>query len=93
VQWTPEAMKFRDPESYGYYEGLVEGRAKVALTPGVGDLYFFNARNMHQVFPVEREETPEPGLVDGKRQRLTISSFFGMLPQAEGEKPKVVMWS
>jgi hypothetical protein len=35
------------------------------------------------------EESP----INGKRARLTLSSFFGMLPAKEGEKPKLILWS
>lgn len=95
VQWTPDAVRFRDPESYGYSAAIIEGRAKGVLQPQVGDLYLFNSRNMHQVFPVEREEDQsQENLVDGRRQRLTLSSFFGVLPAKNaGEKPKLILWS
>ncbi|KAJ4309003.1 hypothetical protein N0V84_011756 [Fusarium piperis] len=101
VQWTPEVLKYRDPESYGYWPKLVEGRGKVAIQPQVCDLCFFSSRNMHKVFPVEREagakanthpHTADP--VDGTRARLTLSSFFGTLPPMNpGEKPKLILWS
>ncbi|KAH6955674.1 hypothetical protein BKA56DRAFT_638120 [Ilyonectria sp. MPI-CAGE-AT-0026] len=55
VQWKPEVLQYRDPESNGYWPKLVEGRGKVAIQPHVGDLCFFSSRNMHKVFPVERE--------------------------------------
>lgn len=95
VQWTPGALRFRDPESYGYSTAIVEGRRKVVLQPPVGDLYLFNSRNMHQVFPVEKEEDPDQeSLVDGRRQRLALSSFFGVLPtENAGEKPRLILWS
>ncbi|KPM37547.1 hypothetical protein AK830_g9008 [Neonectria ditissima] len=74
VQWTPEVLKYRDPESYGYWPKMVEGRGKVVIQPQVCDLCLFSSRNMHKVFPVEREvgakanthsDTAEP--VDGTR--------------------------
>jgi hypothetical protein len=95
VQWTPDVLKYRDPESYGYSSEIVEGRGRVAIQPLVGDLVFFNSRNMHKVFPVEEEE-PEDGkhLVNGKRARLTLSSFLGTLPaRYEGGKPRMILWS
>ncbi|QIW97726.1 hypothetical protein AMS68_003244 [Peltaster fructicola] len=91
VQWTPDAMRYRDPESYGYVEGITNGRATAKLTPSVGDLYFFNSRNMHQVFAVEKED--DRSLPDGRRQRLTMSSFFGQLPKVNGGKQGLIMWS
>jgi hypothetical protein len=95
VQWTPDALKYRDPDSYGYTTEIIEGRAKATVAPLVGDLYFFNSRNMHQVFPVEKEENVDAeGLVNGKRVRLTLSSFLGTLPaKSPGEKPKLILWS
>lgn len=95
VQWTPEALKFRDTESYGYSPTVVEGREKATIEPRVGDLYLFNTRNMHQVFPVEEEANADgKGLVNGKRARLTLSSFIGTLPaKTAGEKPKLILWS
>lgn len=95
VQWTPDALKFRDTESYGYSLAIVEGRATAILEPQVGDLYFFNSRNMHQVFPVEKEANADgEGLINGKRARLTLSGFFGTLPaKSADEKPKLILWS
>lgn len=85
VQWTPDALRWRDPQSYGYSTAIVEERRKAVLQPQVGDLYLFNSRNMHQVFPVEKEDDPnQEGLVDGRRQRLALSSFFWRAAQGEG---------
>jgi len=94
-QWTPAALKVRDRESYGYSPALVEGRAKAVLEPQVGDLYLFNTRDIHQVFPVEKEaKADREGLVSGKRARLTLSSFLGTLPAKHaGERPKLILWS
>ena len=95
VQWTPSALRLRDPESYRYSAAIVEGRRKAVLQPQVGDPYLFNSRNMHQVFPVEKkEDADQEGLVDGRRRRLALSSFFGVLPtENAGEKPKLILWS
>jgi len=94
VQWTPDALRFRDSESYGYSPEIVEGRTTAIIEPQVGDLYLFNTRNMHQVFPVEKEENAdEEGLINGKRARLTLSSFLGMLPAKDVEKPQLILWS
>ncbi len=95
VQWTPDALKFRDTESYGYSPAIVGGRNKAIFEPQVGDLCLFNTRNMHQVFPVEKEaNADEEGLVNGRRARLTLSSFIGTLPaKGAGEKPMLILWS
>lgn len=86
-QWTEDAMKFRDRSSYGYSEKLVEDRKTAVIQPDAGDLCIFNSRNMHQVFPVEKE--------DGKqRARLTLSSFMGLIPaKSPSERPKLILWS
>ena len=95
VQWTPDALKFRDRQSYGYSPAILEGRDTAMIEPQVGDLYLFNTRNMHQVFPVGQEANAnEEGLINGKRARITLSSFLGTLPTKNaGEKPKLIMWS
>lgn len=85
VQWSPEALAFRDPEGYGYFPGLVEGHKRADFQPRIGDLYFFNSRNMHEVHPV---------ISDTGKRRMAMSSFFGVLPPLnEGEKTKLVFWS
>jgi hypothetical protein len=94
TQWTEEALQFRDPDSYGYWPELVKGRQKAVIRPEVGDLYFFNTRNMHQVFPVE----PTPGAPTddgsgGRRQRLTLSSFYGLIPGNGQQRPRLILWS
>lgn len=98
LQWTPDALRFRDPDTYGYSPAVVQGCAKAILKPGVGDLYLFNSRNMHQVFPVENgifeEEDGGRQFADGRRARLTLSSFVGTLPEQQaGEGTKLIMWS
>ena len=85
VQWSPEALKYRDPASYGYFPGLVEGRAKAPFQPEVGDLYLFNSRNMHEVAPIE------PGW---KVPRIALASFMGFLPsEVTGGRPRLMFWS
>lgn len=85
VQWTSEALAYRDPASYGYFPGLVAGRKKARFHPNAGDLYIFNSRNMHEVFPVD---------ADCKKRRMAMASFFGILPPLEaGEKTKLIFWS
>jgi len=93
--WTPECLDYRETISYGYYPEVVEGRQNCTVWPKQGDLWFFNSRNMHQVFPVELE--PHPGLGNGlmwRRPRLTLSSFMGWLPaEKDGERDKLIFWS
>ncbi|KAF8544374.1 hypothetical protein BDD12DRAFT_816062 [Trichophaea hybrida] len=92
VQWTEEALKFRDPESYGYSRELVAGRQKAYVEPTPGALCFFNSRNMHEVEKVEVEPMPELGLP--YRPRLTLSSFIGLISGAKtGGRPKLIFWS
>jgi hypothetical protein len=85
VQWWPGALEYRDPDTYGYFEALVEGRATATFQPGRGDLCFFNSRNMHIVRPLEPGEDT---------QRIAMSSFIGLLPsEVTGGKPKLIFWS
>jgi hypothetical protein len=85
VQWTPEALEYRDPNSYGYYPDLVVGRKNVFFQPEASDLYLFNSRNMHEVFPVDPE---------WKAARMSLASFMGLLPSEEtGGRPKLIFWS
>jgi hypothetical protein len=90
VQWTEDALKFRDPESYGYSRELVEGRQKAYIEPTPGSLCFFNSRNMHEVEKVNG--VPQLGL--SYRPRLTLSSFIGLLSGSKtGGRPKLIFWS
>lgn len=92
VQWTEDALKYRDPSSYGYSRELVEGRKKAYVTPTPGALCFFNSRNMHEVGKVDLEPMPELGL--DYRPRLTLSSFIGLISSEKtGGKPKLIFWS
>lgn len=92
VQWTEEALAYRDPESYGYYRELVQNASKAYVEPKPGLLCFFNSRNMHEVERVEDEPVPELGLP--YRPRLTLSSFMGLLPASTTRaKPKLIFWS
>jgi len=85
VQWTPEALEFRDPATYAYFPALVEGKLEAKFKPEKGDLYIFNSRNMHHLDEVSRS---------CPRRRVAVSSFFGVLPpQAPGEKTKLIFWS
>lgn len=92
VQWSEDALKFRDPTSYGYSRKLVEGKKKAYVQPSPGALCFFNSRNMHEVEKVELEPMPELGL--SYRPRLTLSSFMGLLPSHKtGGRPRLIFWS
>ncbi|KAL8396225.1 hypothetical protein RB595_003618 [Gaeumannomyces hyphopodioides] len=92
VQWTPEALKHRDPNSYGYDHALVAGARKVVVEPVVGSLGLFNSRNMHEVEAVELEPAEDIGME--YRPRLTLSSFMGFIPaERTGGKPKLIFWS
>lgn len=92
VQWTPEALRYRDPASYGYHADLVEGRKKCLFEPEIGDLFIFNSRNMHEVRPIT-EGYKAPG-------RVGLASFMGVLPPQEEEagpggegRTKLMFWS
>ena len=92
VQWTEDALKFRDPTSYGYNREIVDQKQKAYVEPLQGALCFFNSRNMHEVDKVELEPMPELGL--SYRPRLTLSSFMGLIPREKtGSRPKLIFWS
>lgn len=97
VQWTPDALSFRDPESYGYAPEIVKGRKKAVIEPIVADLYMFNSRNMHQVFPIERELGVDAEGNSGEwdaSERLTLSSFMGFISSsAPSGRPRLILWS
>jgi hypothetical protein len=85
AQWTPEALQYRDPDSYGYAPDLVASRDKASFHPEVGDLYLFNSRNMHEVEPVE------PGW---EIPRIALASFMGFLPsEVTRGRPRLMFWS
>jgi hypothetical protein len=85
VQWTEEALKQRDPASYGYFPELVAGKDSASWQPGPGDLYIFNSRNMHTVAPIDS---------DWKIPRIALASFMGLLPsEFTGGKPRLIFWS
>ncbi|EKG15389.1 hypothetical protein MPH_07440 [Macrophomina phaseolina MS6] len=91
VQWTPDALRFRDRASYGYDRKLVEGKRSCRFEPEVGDLYIFNSRNMHEV----KELEPCAGSAGlGHLGRIALASFMGVLPGEEtGGKPRLMFWS
>jgi hypothetical protein len=85
VQWSEDALKFRDPVSYGYFPEVVKGRAKAPFSPQVGDLYLFNSRNLHEVAPLE---------ADWETQRIALASFMDVLPsKVTGGQPRLIFWS
>lgn len=84
VQWTEDALRYRDPESYGYSRALVDGHAQCSFDVEVGQLCIFNSRNMHEVAPVEDQNAP----------RIALASFMGLLPsEVTGGKPRLIFWS
>ncbi|KAK4219694.1 hypothetical protein QBC37DRAFT_409552 [Rhypophila decipiens] len=100
VQWSPDALQYRDPSSYGYFEELVKGQKQTTFQPEMGDLYFFNSRNMHTVAPLEEVNTlnGEGKVQDAQQQnfvpRMAMASFIGLLPaEVTGGKPKLMFWS
>ncbi|KAK3321891.1 hypothetical protein B0H66DRAFT_552865 [Apodospora peruviana] len=92
-QWDESVhAQYRDPATYGYFDEVVAGRDQLVLRPGVGDLVFFNTRNLHRVDSVAWEDHATLGR--WQRPRLTLSSFIGLLPAGVvDEKPCVVLWS
>ncbi|KAJ6438948.1 restless-like transposase [Purpureocillium lavendulum] len=92
VQWTKEALRYRDPKSYGYHHDLVKDALKAICEPTVGSLCMFNSRNMHEVEAVTPEAMPSLGMQ--YRPRLSLSSFMGLLPSSKtGGKPRLIFWS
>ncbi|KAI6351675.1 hypothetical protein MCOR31_011959 [Pyricularia oryzae] len=87
-QWEHSVLSDRDPESYGYFDEVVEGRDSVTLRPDVGDLVFFNTRNLHRVQKLAAgSEAPAS-------RRITLSSFIGLLPRGVlGDRECVILWS
>lgn len=63
--------------SYGFKKELVEDSRHLRIRPSVGDLWFFNSRNFHEV------------LSSNGKKRLSISSFIG---QVEDQK-NLFLWS
>lgn len=85
VQWSQDALQYRDPTSYGYAPELVAGRQSTTFHPEVGDLYIFNSRNMHKVQPVDPS---------WRVPRVALASFMGILPpEVTGGKPMLMFWS
>ncbi|KAI8912149.1 hypothetical protein DFJ77DRAFT_467085 [Powellomyces hirtus] len=89
VQWHPEALAYRDPNTYGYDPALVAGRRNISIVPRAGDITFFNTRQMHQVFPVTPRANGEAGPT-----RITLSAFLGFIPPTEaGQRPRLIFWA
>lgn len=95
VQWTPEALAFRDRATYGYDKKLVEGKKSCRFEPEVGDLYIFNSRNMHEVKELEKTCGSARGDAGGgDLGRIALASFMGVLPEKEtGGKKRLMFWS
>ncbi|WPH01844.1 Hypothetical protein R9X50_00469800 [Acrodontium crateriforme] len=79
VQWSEDALRYRDSDTYGYHPAIVDGQKSYTIDVQVGDMYIFNSRGMHQVRPIEHHE--------GGPGRLALASFMGFLPQKRGADP------
>lgn len=91
-QWEEETLRLRDPATYGYFREAVEGKSSAMVRPGVGELVFFNTRNLHEVKATGWEMHPQFGR--WRRPRLTLSSFIGLLPAGVfSERPSLILWS
>ncbi|KAJ5772370.1 hypothetical protein N7520_002899 [Penicillium odoratum] len=83
VQWTEDALRYRDLKSYGYARALVENHTHCTFDVEVGQLCIFNSRNMHEVAPIENPEAP----------RIALASFMGLLPrEVTGGRPRLMFW-
>lgn len=65
--WNKDDESKKVQESYGYSMELVHGCQEVIITGEVGDFIVFNSQNFHRVLSTQ-----------GKRLRLTVSSFIGL---------------
>jgi len=75
--WEPKDDELKIENSYGYDECLVDKCESLIYTPAVGDLVFFNSRNLHKVLQCETNG-----------ERITMSSFIGKTKENE-----IVFWS
>lgn len=66
--WNTGDESQKIPGSYGYQPSVVSNCEQVAVQTGVGDLFFFNSQNFHQVLPVKGRWT-------------AVSSFIGLTPE------------
>jgi Rps23 Pro-64 3,4-dihydroxylase Tpa1-like proline 4-hydroxylase len=76
--WQLEDESYREPGSYAFDPALVQNDACVEIVPRAGELVLFNSRNYHEVDKVE-----------GARQRMSISSFIGLLRSRQ----TLALWS
>ncbi|HEY1353511.1 MAG TPA: 2OG-Fe(II) oxygenase [Ktedonobacteraceae bacterium] len=76
--WQHEDECYREPGSYAFDPALVQNAAYIEIAPRTGELVLFNSRNYHEV-----EKT------EGARQRLSISSFVGLLKPGQ----RLALWS
>ncbi len=76
--WQKSDEVYKIPDSYGYDSEVIEQCDVVEILPEQGELVFFNSRNFHEVEKTEGEE-----------ERITISSFIGLLEPAN----KLIFWS
>jgi hypothetical protein len=63
--WKKKDESKKIPGSYGYEPTIVSNCEQVAISVEVGDLFFFNSQNFHQVLPVKGRWT-------------AVSSFIGL---------------
>ena len=63
--WDKGDESQKIPGSYGYQPSVVSNCEQVAVCAEVGDLFFFNSQNFHQVLPVKGRWT-------------AVSSFIGL---------------
>ncbi len=66
--WNKDDESQKIPGSYGYLPSVVSNCEQVAVQTEVGDLFFFNSQNFHQVLPVKGRWT-------------AVSSFIGLTPE------------
>lgn len=76
--WRHEDERYREPGSYAFDLALVQNDAFVEIFPQTGELVLFNSRNYHEVEKAE-----------GTHQRLSISSFVGLLKAGQA----LALWS
>jgi len=77
--WSPERIPGDIPKSYDLPRDLIAGAPSFTYAPTPGDVVIFNTRNPHEI---------EGGSDDAGRDRLSIGSFIGRMPDGS-----LAMWS
>lgn len=77
--WRP-SYDHLEKDGYGYPHSVVKGAPSVKVQGKLGDLFFFNTRNFHEVKALQPSKVSTP--------RVTAMSFIGQL-----EKKKLILWS